>query len=455
MLEQALSPRNGLLRRSFAALMLAAVGLLMLLPAPARALQEPPAVKALFDVLRLELQLQPKVGNIRTDDDTIVLDDVVLAEMREDGNDVLTARVKEIRLKGARSDNGLMHYRLIDVDTLTIELVKDKQPVRIVMPAMTFAEASLLPHAEARSPQEKFTSDRLLASVLDIPQIRIELPGVRPIVWTGVKGTWKGDRRTGAGESRIDLGTLPLPLLELARLGKQRTLKLQEALQELGLEKLTLRGEVKMRQSWMPDARMAHTSSLRYGAPEAGELRVELHNLALPLELLQQARKMQREWREQRAPQEQRVPDARAPGSPGTNDAPQAPRMQPGGPLNDPELAMALRRLTLGGLTLQWRDHGLTNRLLAHEARKRGLDVSELIARQLEAVRARLSSALPQDVVLGYLRELSRFLQDPKSLRISLSGANGQPIALANAAMFLIMPQMMLNSVKVEVKANE
>ncbi len=412
---------------------------LMMAHLPARALEEPPAVKLLLDFLRIELSVQPKVGSMRTENGDIVLSNVVLAEAREGGKPLLRAAAREIVLRGAAPKDGLMRYRQIVMHDFTLELAKkgEATPSALIrVPQMLLEEASILPRDQASNAREELAASQIISSSMAIPEIRFEVSGVEPFFWRDIRGTWRGDRRTGTGATKLDFGTLKVPLAALARLDKRNAKTLTETLDALQLREATISGSQTNNSEWLPDNRLLGNGETVLRLENGGELRLTLDKLAIPAALLGQLGRMRQQGQDTGA-------DSKPPRIPGQQM------------LNDPQFMASLRMLTLNGFTLRWRDFGLMRRLIAWRAKGRGMTEEEYIAEELQKAQAQWGAMLPPALAQRIVRELGHFLQEPKSLRISMHGVAGQPIQLASLTMLLFMPQMVMQSVQVEVKANE
>ena len=414
---------------------------LMTMQPPARALEQPPAVKLLLDFLRIELSVQPKVGRItHAENGDIVLHDVVFAEVRKNDRPLLKVQARAITLQAPAVQDGLMHYRQITVDALRFDIATNKAEGNAVIrvPRLLMAQASILPREAATTPQEKLAASQLLASAISIPEVRVELPGVSAFSWRGINGTWEGNRRTGEGRTKLNMGRAQVPLAEILSRPEEVA-----ALRQLGLTTLNLSGMMDSTSTWRADQHLVSSGSLRLAAREAGALSVTLDGLAVPLALIQRGQEMNRALRQQ--------------GQPGAGGGlPGQPNRMPGQAfLNDPQFAAAMRTLTLNGFEVRWQDFGLTRRLIAWEAQRRGMTEEEYIADALQRAQAQWGTLLPPALAQRIVRELGHFLQDPKSLRFSFRGVAGQPIQLAGLTMLLFMPQMVMQSVQVEVKANE
>ena len=428
--------------RFFSVFALMGLWLLSLAMWPAHAsVQLPREVRLILDYLRLELEVEPKVGSISREGDTLILKDVqFLAAKAAKKDDLKDAdvRAREIRITGAAEQDGLLTYKRVDVLDLVFLLKSPKEEtITITLPRILLAELSVLPKDQARSVKESMAAGQVLASALEIPEVAFSIPGVRPFAWRDIKGTWQGNRRTGEGESFLNLGSLRLPLEELALTNKKEGERNAVILRALGLGTFTLSGGYRDKREWAPDGRLLASSQTRLRVEEAGELSISFDKLALPQALLKAVTGLQRNLHQQGSAN---TPGQAAPGA----DI-----------LNDPQLAAAIRDLTLNGAEVRWQDFGITRRLLVLLAAGENKATEELIAEYLQQLQMQAGALLPPQVAQQLVRAVSHFLQEPKSFRISVKGRGGQPVSVAGLAMLLVAPQMVFNSLDIEIKANE
>ena len=418
--------------------------LLLLLAAamarPVAADQPPEPVRLLLRVLHLKMQLQPTVRTFRQQDDGYVLEGVTFLRFTRDHADLLSITAKRILLQGtSRQDDGLTRYRHIRVEDLVLKAATGNGTMRMVVPRLDLARASVLPEDEARDEKERLAANTLMAAGLSIPEIRFEAPGVAPFYWRGIRMTWEGNRRTGAGEQRVEYGTLRLSLDALSALTKDRPEEKRQAnalFRRLGLKELVITGYTETRTSWQPDNRLRADVSSIVRLERIGELAVQVENLALPLEMLQAVG--ERPWRN--------LPNA-------GNDAGQQPPLA--NPLANPQFMASLQRLSVLGLEIRWRDLGLTPALLDVEAEREGVDRQALVARLLEDMKATSAAFLPPDLATKLQEAFGAYLENPRTLRLALRGRNGVPVSLAGTvSLLLVSPQMLMNSVEFIIEAN-
>ncbi len=405
----------------------------------ARAEEMPPPVKMLFQVFRLKLDLQPRARLIRPDGDGYELQDVVFAEGALDDETRFTVTARRILLRGTAMRDGLMLYRHIRVEDLQVAFTDADGHFRAFVPRADFAEVSILSPQGAHTDVEKFASGNMFSAATSIPEIRFEVSGFEPFYWRGIRVTWEGDRRTGAGEQRLEYGTLKIPLAELLKASKRHGKALDRNYDEevlvrrLGLKEFIMTGYGESTSTWLPDNRLQTdaTSIMRF--ERIGEISFSLDDLAMPLELLQGLEEMQR----------QRM--AAGPGA-----------VPPDAALMQRRLMASLQRLTLLGLDVRWRDLGLTPALLDLAAEREGVGRKALIDRLERDLTAKLAQAPIPQLARQLTAAFVKFLREPKSLHVGIRGANGQPVALAGlVSLLLISPQMLMNSVEIVIEANE
>ncbi len=403
---------------------------------PVRAAAEPEPVKLLFEVLRLKFDLTPRARVIRPRDDGYMLEDVTFARVMLDDEVRLSIRARRILLQGTASHDGLMLYRHIQVQDMEVVTTAEAR-VRIFIPRVEFAEASILPEDRARNDVEKLSAGSLLAATTSIPEIRFEIPGVEPFFWRGIHAAWEGSRRTGAGVWRVEYGTLKVPLLAMLEILKnhedESIRDLEEFVRRLGLKDFIMTGYAENTTRWLPDNRMEMSGLQLLRFERIGELGISIDALALPLELLRELRDAGR-----------RGMDA--------GDSAGASALDPA---QQQRLLAAMQRLTIKGLEVRWRDLGLTPVVLESIARRQGLG-TEAYLRRLEAELSGYLSGIPlPQVARRAMTAFMTFLREPGSFRIAIRGRNGQPIGVAGVvSLLLLSPQMLENTVDIIIEAN-
>ncbi len=414
--------------------------------APARAEDLPPAVRALLDAMGLQLNVRPKVGGVRELEDGYELRDVVFLEAKtDDGAPLVSLRARRLRVTGAAQRDGLFVYGHVRLEDTLFEAPLRNDPnrrMRLEIPALDIVEASVLPESEARNDLEKLASARLVASAISMPQATIALPETT-IQWSGLKATWKGDRRKGTGISDADFGEIVIPLKDAALAGARRGVRSVQTLERLGLERLTITGRSHQEVTIRPDGRMHSTSDLRIGAREAGFLNIGVDDVSFPVAMLGQLKEYVEKWRGDGAG-----------GMFGNPGRPGIPR--PGyNPLSDPMLMNFISQVTLRGLSLKWEDRGITRKLLEFTAEREGKTVEALVRERLQKAQVVLAAFLPPELLEKSLNALMSYLREPKNIRITVTGANGQYVALPALASAFISPQALFSLLEIDIAANE
>ncbi len=386
----------------------------------------PAPVQLFLDALQLELRLKPHAARIVRTPDGYELRDVTYAEIREDHAVLIEAGSRRILLLGGEESDGLIRFSHVRIeDTRLLFKSGGRGQVQVRMPVAEVIEVSILPPEAARTPQERLSAARMQAQAVSIPGVLITLPSGGTLRWRDLRKTWRGNARTGEGQTEIALGRLEIPAAYVA--GEDRALLRQ--LRTLGLERLRFSGLIRGRGQWQADQRLHVTGLLRVRLQAAGSLRMLLEDMAFPQALLRLNRTLAMNGND-------------TPGS-----ASPLPRM-----LDDPQIAMALRGFTVRRLQLTWQDEGLTRRYLA----MRGIDGSDATA--IDALVSRtLSSFGPlQKTALGRMAKnaLRSFLREPRNLRIDIRGRNGVPVSLPMLSVMLISPEMITGILEIGVQAN-
>ena len=429
-------------------LALVAMILALLAPTlPARAEELPPSVRALLDAIGLQFNLRPKVGAVHEIENGYELRDITFFELKtDDGAIILSLRTARMRITGLQERNGLFLYTHVRLEDTVFEGQSGREAeekVRLEVPVMDMVEASVLPESAARNELERLASSRVTATVFSMPQATIILPKLA-LRWHGLKITWKGDRRQGTGVTDTDFGEIVVPLKEAARLNPREGARNAAVLERLGLEMLTITGHARQEVLLGSDGRLHSSSRTRIGAKEAGFLEVAVQDVSFPVAMLEQLRQyVERMRNEEAAGMRDRASRSDTPSRPGYN------------PLADPVLMNIFSQLSLRGLSIGWEDRGITRKILQLAAEHEGRSMDALVRERLQQAQVFLSAFLPPDLLEKTLNALLTFLRDPKSIRLSVKGANGQPLTVPALASALINPQTLFTLVEIHIAANE
>jgi hypothetical protein len=416
-------------------------------PLPVRAGEElPPPVKALMNAFGLDLNMRPTVGAVREIENGYELEDVTFLDMKVDGEHVVSIHTARVHVTGYQERDGLLRFAQVQLRDTRLELPLEKQPakrMRVDIPVLDIVEASVLPEAAARDDMEKLASARLFASAISMPEATIELPEMK-LQWRGLKNTWKGDRRKGTGVSDTDFGVLTIPAKRAALLNKREGPRNAEILERLGLTTLSFTGHSHQEIVVKPDNRVHATSAVRLGFLETGFLTIEMQDLAFPVAMLGQVRQLAEKLRGNRAD-----------GLRGQNPKPGASAAPPYNPLADARLMNVISQLTLRGLVIGWEDRGITRKALEMQAEREGKSVDDLVRQTMQQAQVSLSAILPPPLLEKTLNALMTYLHEPKSIQLSLKGANGQYVTVPALLSAFMSPQALFGLLEVDISANE
>ena len=369
-------------------------------------------------------KLLPAVGRLEKTDTGYVAEEVVLAVVIEDRT-VPLVRIARIAVDHPAEEDGLLtakHMRFNDFRLEITDLTKQDSETplfSLAMPEVILDDVSVLKAEAARNVMEKVNADNLMAGSVVIPTLEMTFRDGGRLLVTGIRGGFKGDRRTGAGHSEIDFGRVELPAEAVSMLSRK------DALGGLGFARFIFTGGVVLDTGWDEKERMYINAALRAGMEGAGDLNISLTDLRIPAQVLLEAQ------------------------GPGSNERIDEAFENANSPLG----RMLREEVTLRGLAIGWRDKGLTEKLIAFGMKKNGLTKDQII----EAWSAYPQSflfvlGLPQ-VGMQAGQALKEFLQNPESLVISMEAK--APMNFSTLMTLLEDPQGLTESLNLKVIAND
>ena len=378
-----------------------------------------------LEALQKQMQLAPTVGEVRPTAKGIALRNVVFKPAGNAATALVGVRSRSILLQGEGRANGLIRFERVVIEGGELLFRHPRAGLlRMRIPRLEMRGVSILPPDAARTPQEKLVANRLLAELVQAPEILLAFPNGAALPWRGFRQRWQGNRRTGEGTAETVLGSLALTARQIA--GNDGDLLQQ--LQALGLERMRLAGVMRSRSRWGGDQRLHVISLLHLQLENAGSLELLLEDLSVPLPLFDALEKLR---------------DSAA----SETDAASARSRQL---LNNPEVAMALRLLTVQRIRLTWRDAGLARRYLARQAIGEAAAIAATIARIMSALRPLGHGPIGMKVQTA----LERFLRNPQNLRIDIRGRGGAPINIPMLSALALAPQMLSNALQIDIRAN-
>ena len=385
----------------------------------------PENARFFLEALQKQMRLVPTVGELRPTAEGIELRNVVFKPAGKAATALAGAHSRRILLqKGTRRD-GLIWFSRVVIEGGEMRFRHPRAGVlRVRIPQMEMRGVSILPPDAARTPQEKLVANRLLAELVQAPEILLAFPNGAVLPWRGFRQQWKGSRRTGEGTAETVLGGLVLTARQVA--GDNSDLLQQ--LQALGLERMRLAGVMRSQSRWGGDQRLHVMSLLHLQLENAGSLELLLEDLGVPLALFDMLERL------------------RDNAAAGTDAAAVRSRQL----FNDPEVAMALRLLTVQRIRLTWRDAGLTRRYLALRANETAAAADEALARLMSL----LGPLAQGDIGAKLHSALAVFLRNPRTLQIDIQGRGGAPINIPMLSALAIAPQMLGNALQIDIRAN-
>ncbi len=379
--------------------------------------EEPEIVRLIMDALEKKEGVRPRYRSIEAEDGRIILRDVTFRPKDGEADSrppiVIGTVVLDDPRKGA---DGLYRMkRVVLRDFVLREGDTGNGGLKIRAPEVLMTDVSFLPPSAARDAKEKMAANSLLSSTLVVDTIYFEKGNGGALVLRGLRGEWRGDRRTATGEGRIDFGKLPVPVSLITEESGDTTLS------DMGYDTIIVGALVSFANRWDDDDRMHTDFALRFGADNMGYQEIEVADLALPASLIE---KMGTKEGQERVLESFFL----------------------GGAAED------LGNVTLLGLKLKWMDRSLARRLVDHFAKKEGLDRKTYIDNLVAWPQVMLMQfGLPQ-LAASASEELRKFLEDPKTLTISFRAR--APMSFSTFTTLLADPAGLVDTLALKIEAN-
>ncbi len=378
---------------------------------------EPEIVRLILDAMKKKEGVRPEYRSIEAEDGRIILRDVTFAPRDGDGTGPAPVTIRTVVLDGPQKGaDGLYRMRRL---VLRDFVIRDGEPgpdgLKIRAPEVLLTDVSFLPASAARNAREKMAADSLLSSTLVADTIYFEKEGGAALVLRGLRGEWRGDRRTGTGEGRIDFGRLPVPVSLVTEESGDTTLR------DMGYDNIILGALISFANRWGEDDRMHTDFALRFGADNMGYQEIEVADLALPASLIEKM---------------------------GTKDGQE--RIVEGFLMGGG--AEELGNSTLRGLKLKWIDRSLARRLVDHFAKKEGLDRKTYIDNLVAWPQVMLMQFGMPQLAATASEELRKFLEDPKTLTVSFRAR--APMSFSTFMTLLADPAGLVDTLGLKIEAN-
>ncbi len=428
----ALAARSRRRRRHLSILLTALLALLaasLWRPAEAARAEELPPFVSLF-LKEAEAEMDAKIawGRARqADNGDFLLEEVSWATKLEDakrGVSYETVAVTAlIRFSGLKADGDLLRAtRVVFSDTrldISEKAMDEDAPedgLKARIPEVTFEDVSILKPAAARSRVEKLYAGRMVAARMLIPEIVAVAP--LDLKFRDITFTFDGDRRTYAGRSTFTIARIELPA-KAADL-----LRRDDALGQLGYDKLVFEIGSAWTSRWDEKERIHADLMLRIGMHQAGRLGLELGDLTVPFEIVELV-----------------------------SDPKKADELERRFTSGDETLMNQLKNdVTLRALRLFWEDEGLTRKLIAMEARRKGISAEDVINAWVAAPQAFLFMLGLPEVGNQASEALKTFLKDPKRLDISMQAK--APMNFLTLMTLLEDPKSLVEALGLKITAN-
>ena len=337
------------------------------------------------------------------------------------------AFIARATLKGVSQSNGFTKYEHIKMEQVLYHIKRsDGETVMISAPREDKYNVSILHSDSAKSPLEKRIAGAMLTEKSITPRIDILWSNGFSLVAHDVRQAWKGNRRTGEGNSEASLGGLAISARDLALLDPAFSVWMEM----LGLEKTKLSGVLRSQNQWQSDQRLHINTLMQLTIEKAGTLELELNDLAFPTTFMNLF-------------ENQKVSGNETTTSQSTSSL----------SLKNPQISSALNQLSLQRVRIKWKDAGLTRRYL--ELQKSGAfkDLQIPGTNGTQNVRS-LDEILRNILGEPYQRASDAFQKDPKNIQIEIRGRNGAPISAPMLLALALAPQALASMLQIDVRAN-
>ncbi len=409
---------------SLAMLLAVMAALAWLALAPARAEETlPPFIAQFLKQLEEQNDLKIAWGRARQlDDGDFVLEEVSWA-VHAKGKVRPVAHSALMRFSGLREDGDLLRCAKVSIVSTDIDAAPDvfdephsDKAIRVRIPEVIFEDNSILKTGAGRNAIERLFEGQVVSARVVVPEITLHSPFALKV--GKVVYTFGGNRRTMEGKGTFTISRIALPPEVSAMMGRK------DALGQLGYDRFVLSVGAAWTTRWDEKDRNHVDFMLRLGMDQAGRLGIEVGELVLPLSLMRM------------------LVDAR-----------ESKRLEKMIDAEDPALMNMLQNdITLQTLRIFWEDEGLTRRLLAMEARRKGLEQKDVIDAWAAAPQAFLFMLGLPDVGAQASDALRTFLADPRRLDISMHAR--APMNLATLMTLLEDPKGLVDTLNLKITAN-
>ncbi len=408
----------------FSRILAAVLAGLLLIAAPAglRAADEPEIIRLVLDRFEKQFKYRPTYDSLEETSSSIIMHNLNLVPPSTvaKGKDTVF-RIRTITLsRPTLDDGGMYHIGEVLLEGGLLEGKDDKgEKTRISMPLAVAREVTCLPPAAARTEVEKFVAGNLLFSSLRVDEISIETADAPKVSLSGLRMTWKGDRRTSQGEGMFDLGRLVIPPAIMKKLDKKGSFS------GLGYEGATFTFTMRAKNAW--DEKNVHHMdiAIRFGMEQAGQHETAIEDLAMPLAFLQNLKELGEREKEAGKVNEQEWLDA---------------------------MQKAAANITVRGARISWIDHSLTGRLLDFYGKQQGQTREALVENLAAYPQILLMQFGLPELAARATPEIRKFLKDPRSLSVSFRAK--APMSIATMMTLFSDPAGLVDALGVQVEAN-
>lgn len=379
----------------------------------AQAQDVPPVVQAIFKSWETQYKIKPQFKAISADGGAITVDGISASIPVEDapGSSVVLGMGKLELQNVSDQGNGLFEIGNATYSDVKMEIVSTGLSFSVSIPKGQAEGWYVKVLGDNPTPAEKFRASMNVSRKADTGPISVSIMG-QTITSDGARSTWDGDPVTGSGKTSGKLTNIVIPESAVAALDQSGMLK------QLGYPSLTfdVGGEGTISND---STNFGMDFDGYFAAKDVGNLKMGFAVGSVPLEFIQ---KLQ----ETEAGKE---PDFAA-------------------------FMPQIQGINFGRLLLRFEDSSITKKLLPMAAAMQGMDEKTLVANAGAMLQLGLAELKNPAFTEQVVKAVSAYLQDPKSITISLKPA--APVQVQQLmAMDPANPGAAINTLGVSVTAND
>jgi hypothetical protein len=373
----------------------------------------PPVVQAIFKSWEAQYKIKPEYKTISADGSSITVDGISATIPVEDapGSSVKMG-VGKLELQNVSDQgNGLFEVGTATYSDLKIEVVSAGLNFSAAMPKGQAEGWYVKALGDNPTPGETFRATMNVSRKATTGPISINVMG-QTITSDGAQSTWDGDPLTGSGKTSIKLSNLHVPEAAIAAVDQSGALK------QLGYPSLTfdLGGDGTINND---NANFGMDFDGYFAAKDMGTLKMGMAVNGVPVELIQKLKET-----------------------------------EPGKEPDFTAFLPQIQGISFGRLLVRFEDSSITKKLLPMAAAMQGMDEKTLVANAGAMLQLGLAELKNPAFTEQVVKAVTAYLQDPKSITISLRPAAPVPVQQL-MALDPANPGAAINTLGVSVTAND